>query len=112
MNALKGEQGIASVFALALLTGLTVVIGATAAMAQWSIARSQVAIVADLAAVAAARQGACAAAELTARAHDVQLVECSWQGTDVTVSIGSPAVGPAARMLGAETIVAQSRAGF
>jgi len=112
MNELTDEQGVATVFALALLTGLTVVIGATAAMAQWAIARSQVALVADLAAVAAARQGACTAAESTARAHDVQLLECSWEGTDVTVSIGTHTVGPAARWLRAEVISAQARAGF
>jgi len=109
------DRGMATLFALALLTGLMIVIAATAAMTQWAIARSNVAMVADLAAVAAARQGACGAAEHTARAHDVELLECSWQGTDVTVRLGTRAVGiegRVARWLGSGAISGEARAGY
>ncbi len=115
MKRCRCDRGMATLFALALLTGLMIVIAATAAMAQWAIARSNVALVADLAAVAAARQGACDAADRTARAHSVELLECSWQGTDVTVRIGTHAVGiegRVARWLGSGVIGAQARAGY
>jgi secretion/DNA translocation related TadE-like protein len=106
------DTGVATLFALGMLTALSVVVGATAATAQWAITRSQVALVADLAAVAAAGSGACGSAEITARAHHVELLECSWHGTDVTVRVGTQAAGFAARLLDGRVIAAQARAGY
>ena len=57
------------------------------AVSAWSMARSEAAMIADLAALAAARSSACSAAEEVARLHHSTLAECAFDGTDVEVAV-------------------------
>lgn len=112
MRGVEAEHGFTTILALAIMTGLAVAIGATAAASQWAMARAQASMVADIAAVAAARQGDCGAAATAAQAHAATLDECTWQGVDVTVMVQVAAPGGLAAWLGTTEIQARARAGY
>ena len=57
------ERGAASVAAIALVVGAVGILPVAGAVSEWSIARSEAAMIADLAALAAARSSACSAAQ-------------------------------------------------
>jgi len=103
---------MATVLVLALVTGLAVFVTATTATAQWALTRAKTSMVADLAAVAAARQGSCSAAAAAAHAHEAQMLACSWQGGDVTVTIGMPPPSALSRWAGDGAVQSWARAGF
>jgi secretion/DNA translocation related TadE-like protein len=87
------DRGVATVWALALLS--VIVLGAllAAAVAQQAVARQRVSAAADVVALAAAQVevGRCQAAERMATANDATLVACGLDGDDVVVRVSVPA---------------------
>jgi secretion/DNA translocation related TadE-like protein len=81
------EAGAASVAAIALVVGAVAILPVAGAVSAWSLARSEAAMIADLAALAAARSSACSAAQEVARLHRSTLAECAFDGTDVEVAV-------------------------
>lgn len=81
------ERGAASVAAIVLVVGAVAVLPVAGAVSAWSMTRSEAAMIADLAALAAARSGACSAAQEVARVHHSTLAECAFDGTDVEVAV-------------------------
>ena len=81
------ERGAASVAAIALVVGAVGIVPVAGAVSEWSIARSEAAMIADLAALAAARSSACSAAQEVARLHHSILAACAFDGTDVEVAV-------------------------
>jgi len=112
MRRMKSEDGFATVFALAILTGLVTFIAATTATAHWVGTHAQASMVADLAAVAAARQGSCAAAASIADSYGAQLNRCVWHEIDVTVEVALPSPTTLSRWSTADVIKASARAGY
>ena len=83
----RKQESCASVAAIVLVVGAVAVLPVAGAVSAWSMARSEAAMIADLAALAAARSSACSAAEEVARLHDSTLAECAFDGTDVEVAV-------------------------
>ena len=81
------ERGAASAAAIALVVGAVGILPVAGAVSEWSIARSEAAMIADLAALAAARSSACSAAQEVARLHHSTLAACAFDGTDVEVAV-------------------------
>lgn len=108
----RDDDGATTILTVALITGLVVLMTAIVATGQLAIARGRSAMVADLAALAAARQASCAAAGQTVHLHGARILECSWSGTDVTVRVSVKAAAPLLDWSGLAEIDASSRAGF
>ena len=112
MRWMKSEDGFVTVLALAILTGLVTLIAATTATAQWAGTRAKASMVADLAAVAAARQGSCAAAASIADSYGAKLNGCAWHGIDVTVDVALPSPVMLSTWSAVDVIEASARAGY
>jgi len=112
MRWMGPEDGYATVFALAIITGLVTLIAATTATAHWVGIRAKASMVADLAAVAAARQGSCAAAASIADSYGAHLNGCGWDGIDVTVKVALPSPDTLATWSTVDVIEASARAGY
>ena len=81
------ERGAASVAAITLVVSAIGILPVAGAVSAWSMARSEAAMIADLAALAAAQSSACSAAQHVARLHHSRLAECAFDGTDVEVAV-------------------------
>ena len=81
------DEGSATVIGLAIIVGLVALLMLTSSAGAWLLAHSQAASAADIAALAAATQGSCMAAQKAAQANRSQLTDCSWRGSDVTVVV-------------------------
>lgn len=106
------ESGFATLFALAVVTGLVTLIAATTATAHWAAVRARASMVADLAAVAAARQGSCAAAGAVTSSYGGEVSSCTWNGVDVTIEVALPAPASLSRWSDIDAVGATARAGF
>lgn len=108
----KRDDGMATVLALGSVTGLALVVTATAAAGQWAMERARASMVADLAAVSAARHGSCAAAVSAAEAHGAGVSDCSWDGVDVTVTVTLRTSALLAAWRSRSDVRARARAGY
>jgi secretion/DNA translocation related TadE-like protein len=108
---LRSEDGSATVFGVAIIVGLVSLMMVMSSAGAWLLAHSHAASVADIAALAAATQGSCAAAHEAARINGSELKDCAWQGSDVIVVVSTevqdtPMAVPVMR------VEASARAGF
>ena len=112
MRPCASDEGFATILALAVLTGLVTLIAATTATAHWVATRAKASMVADLAAIAAARQGSCAAAVSTASSYGARVSGCTWDAVDVTVQVAVPAPASLSGWSDLDVIEATARAGY
>jgi secretion/DNA translocation related TadE-like protein len=110
-NDFHSEEGSATVFGVAIVIGLVSLLMVMSSAGAWLLAHAHAASVADIAALAAATQGSCAAAHEAARVNGSELKDCAWQGSDVIVVVSTevsdtPIVIPVTR------VEASARAGF
>lgn len=108
---LRSDRGLATVFGLAIIFGLVSLLMMMSAAVSWLLAHSHAASVADLAALAAATQGSCAAADRAAQVNGSQLLDCQWEGSDVIVTIRSELRHTFA-VVPVNSVHASARAGF
>lgn len=113
-----GDEGVATVAALALMGVLGVVAFLAVAVGQQAGARSTLSAAADIAALAGAQSLAdpCTAAAQSAATNHVELLDCAMDGTDVIVRVSRATPPFSARLLtwlGHEPVdlVADARAG-
>jgi len=100
------ERGSASILLVAMLTVVVVVAGTVAMVGRVANVRAHVSGAADLAALAAARDGDCGLARRVAEVNHTQLLSCQVDGQDVIVHV-SAEVGSLARIV----LRASARAG-
>jgi secretion/DNA translocation related TadE-like protein len=110
-NDVCSEEGSATVFGVAIVIGLVSLMMVMSSAGAWLLAHAHAASVADIAALAAATQGSCAAAQQAAHVNGSELKDCAWQGGDVIVVVSTevsdtPIVMPVTR------VEASARAGF
>lgn len=86
----RGDGGAATVLGLAVIASITTLLMVLLHVGAWSMARAQSAMVADIAALSAARHGSCEAARFAARIHDVELVDCFFEAGDAIVLVRPP----------------------
>lgn len=108
----RRDDGMVTVLALCSVTGLALVVTATAAAGQWAMERARASMVADLAAVSAARHGSCTAAVSAAEAHGAEVSGCSWDGVDVTVTVTLRTSALLATWRASSDVRARARAGY
>lgn len=113
-----GEEGVAIVWSLALVSILMIVAAVGAAVVGLATVRMKVAGVADLAALAAAQSAtdACGAASEVVLANGLTLADCAVDGADVVVTVSGTPPDASARLiavLGGEPrlVSASARAG-
>lgn len=84
---MRSDHGSATVFGIAIIVGLVGLLMVASSAGAWLLAHSQAASAADIAALAAATKGSCAAAQEAAQVNGSRLEDCSWRGGDVTVVV-------------------------
>lgn len=108
---------MATVWALALVSGLGLLAVVMSGVGSLAVARERAATVADLAAIAAAQSDdGCSSASRVGVANDARVVGCQYDGADAVVTVELDAPSLAVRMaalLGhaSPTVTATSRAG-
>lgn len=90
MTPIRSDQGAVSVFSIALIAVALSLLTLGAAVGAWALDRARAGMVADLAALAAARSGSCGSANHVVELHSALLVECSTIGPDVVVEVRIP----------------------
>lgn len=105
------DEGSATVFGLAIIAGLVALLMMTSSAGAWLLAHSQAASAADIAALAAASKGSCAAAQTAAQVNGAWLHDCMWRGGDVTVVV-STRVSRTPIVLPVMDVRASARAGY
>lgn len=105
------DGGIATVLGLAIITSIASLLMVLLHVGAWSMARSHSAMVADIAAVSAARQGSCEAARYAVRIHGLELVDCVWEAGDAIVVVRST-IGVRSPLLPVLSAEGRARAGF
>lgn len=108
---LDQDTGSATILGVLLISALASVVMIFSAAGSWVLTRAHASMVADLAALRAATDGSCAAAQSVAHLHHALVSECQWQGTDVIVTVVVESPSGLVRPL-AGTIQARARAGF
>jgi secretion/DNA translocation related TadE-like protein len=101
MTPMRRDEGVAIVWALALVSVLVVTGLLGAAVGERAIERQGAAAAADVAALAAAQSSGdpCGHARASAAANDVQLVSCTLEDGDVVVRVTRPASSMVRRLL-------------
>lgn len=107
----RSENGSAVVLGIAIILGLVSLLMVMSSIGGWLLAQTHAASVADVAALAAATEGSCAAALEAAHVNGSQLLECRWEGSDVIVVVSSP-VRNAPVVTPMADVHASARAGF
>lgn len=112
-----GDRGAAAVWSLALTVALVSVALVIAMIGGVAVSRARAATVADLAAVAGARDASCDHARAVVESNGMRLAQCSMDQGDVVVRVmvAPPATAQrVASALGADLgdIEAQARAGY
>jgi len=110
-SKLSSDVGFATVLGVAIVFGLVSLLMVMASAGGWLLARAHAASVADIAALAAASQGSCAAAQEVVRINGSDLRDCTWLGSDVVVVV-SIEVRNTPIVLPVMNVEASSRAGF
>lgn len=105
------DGGVATVLALAVISLIAALLMVLVHVGGWSLARSHSAMVADIAAVSAARQGTCEAARYAVHIHRVELVDCHWKDGDAIVVVRSP-ISVRSPFLPVSSAQGRARAGF
>lgn len=103
------ERGSATVLGVAIVLVLVSMLMLLSSAGAWLLAHARASSVADVAALAAARQGSCEAARVATALNRARLQECSWQGTDVMVVVAMQVTAPA---LPHAEVQAAARAGY
>jgi secretion/DNA translocation related TadE-like protein len=117
MVVVTDDRGAAAVWSLALVVTLVGVAAVIAMLGGVAVSRARAAAVADLAAVAGARQGSCDHARAVVKTNDMRMEACSVVDGDVLVRVAAP-TPPAARRIAAllggdvSDVRADARAGF
>ena len=107
----RSDAGVATVFAITVITGLATVLFVMLNVGSWVLERSRAAAIADIAALAAATSGSCEAAEHVALVNGARVQRCAWQGSDVVVVIETEMRG-GRMMISPRSVEAGARAGF
>lgn len=112
-----GDRGAAAVWSLALTVLLVAVALVIAMVGGIGVARARVATVADLAAIAGARTGSCAAAQDVTHRNGMGLAACHLDDGDVAVRVATPLPALSRRVIDvlggtAGDIQAEARAGY
>jgi len=110
-SKLSSEVGFATVLGVAIVLGLVSLLIVMAAAGGWLLAHAHAASVADIAALAAATQGSCAAAQEVVHINGSDLRACTWHGSDVLVVV-STEVRNTPIVLPVMSVEASARAGF
>lgn len=84
---MKAETGSASVLLAVILSAVLMAAGMVFAVARVAVVRAQASSAADLAALAAARDGDCSKAARVAADNQVTLDSCTVDGADVVVFV-------------------------
>lgn len=113
-GVVSGESDSGSVTVLALAVIAAVMTTATAVVVAGSLALElrRAAMIADLAALAAARQGSCLIAAQVAQTYQARVSRCEASLTDVLVEIAAPVSGIISRATPVHGVRAVARAGF
>ena len=90
MTPIRSDQGAVSVLSIALIAVALSLLTLSGAVGAWTLDRAHAGMVADLAALAAARSGSCGSAHQVVELHSALLVECSTIGPDVVVEVRFP----------------------
>ncbi len=104
-----GEGGSATVLGVAIVLVLVSMLMLLSSAGAWLLAHARASSVADVAALAAARQGSCEAARVATELNQAELQECSLQGTDVVVVVAMQVSTPAIPLA---EVQAAARAGY
>lgn len=107
----RADAGAATVVGLAIIAVMASLLMVLLHVGAWSLARSHAAMVADIAAVSAARQGSCEAARHAIALHRAQLVDCVWEAGDAIVVVRTP-IGVNSPLLPESSAEGRARAGF
>ena len=107
----RSDGGAATVLGVAIIAVMASLLMTLLHVGAWSMARSHSAMVADIAAVSAARDGSCDAAAHAVHIHRVELVDCIWEAGDVVVVVRTP-VPVRSPLLPVSSAEARARAGF
>ena len=105
------DGGAATVMGLAIIAVMASLLMTLLHVGAWSMARLHSAMVADIAAVSAARQGSCEAAAYAVRIHRVELVDCIWESGDAVVVVRTP-IPVRSPLLPVSSAEGRARAGY
>lgn len=106
------DRGSATVLALASIAAVMAVSVSVIVAGHLGLARGEAAMVADLAAVSAARHGNCGAAQRLAESHIARLVRCEFHGTDAIVQVALGGIRPSVAGFTLGETRAIARAGY
>lgn len=112
MVSVREETGLATMLSVAIVTGFSVLVSAVVATAQLASSRAHAQMVADLAALSAARSADCAPAWTAAQLHEATVTACNRSGTDVVVFVAVQVSGPLRAFYPSGAVTAHARAGF
>lgn len=108
---IHSDEGAATIMGLAIIAVMASLLMTLLHVGAWSMARSHSAMVADIAAVSAARDGSCDAAVHAVQIHRVELVDCIWEAGDAVVVVRTP-IPVRSPLLPVSSAQARARAGF
>ena len=108
---IHSDEGAATIMGLAIIAVMASLLMTLLHVGAWSMARSHSAMVADIAAVSAARDGSCDAAVHAVQIHHVELVDCIWEAGDAVVVVRTP-IPIRSPLLPVSSAEARARAGF
>lgn len=106
------DRGSATVLALASIAAVMAVSVSVIVAGHLGLVRGKAAMVADLAAVSAARHGDCGTAESVAASYVARLVRCEFHGTDVIVQVALGGIEPSVAGFILGETHASARAGY
>ena len=90
MTPIRSDQGAVSVLSITLIAVALSLLTLGGSVGAWALDRAHAGMVADLAALAAARSGSCGSAHRVVELHSARLVACSATGLDVVVEVRIP----------------------
>jgi secretion/DNA translocation related TadE-like protein len=88
------DEGSVSVIGVTLIAAALSLLTLAGSVGGWATMRTKAGMVADLAALAAARSGVCSSAQEVALLHGALLDGCTTEAGDVIVTVTLPAAGP------------------